>query len=104
MTDPQQTTPGRIYRKTRPNPGCYFTRPKRVTPSQFVNRLTIKGDPLAGYWSQFLKANPDAVLMKHHHRGTDLMGKKWENTRYVLLSKDERLREVKTRPGYGGAK
>ena len=95
---------GRVYRSTRPQPGCFYTKPKRLTPSQYVDRLVVKGDALGGFWFQVLKANPDAVLMQHHHRGVDMAGNRWEVKRLVLLLPGKPLRESQTRPGYGGAK
>ncbi len=99
----REAQPNHVYRSTRPEPGCFFTKPRRFTPRQFVDRLTIKGDALGGFWFQILKANPDAVLMLLHHRGVDAAGDRWEVKRYVLLLPDEHLRESQTRPGYGGA-
>ena len=99
-----QAQPDRIYRSTTPEPGCFYTKPRRLRPRQYVDRLVIKGDALGGFWFQVLKANPDAVLMQHHHRGVDMAGNRWEITRSVLMPPGEHLRESQTRPGYGGAK
>lgn len=98
------TKPGQVYRPTRlAIPGTYLTRPnptKRTTSRAFVDRLLIKGDALAGFWAQVLKADPDAVLMHEHQRGTDWRGVRFETKRPVLCSSDARLRVVQARPGY----
>lgn len=99
------TVPGRYYRRTVHNrPGCYFMRPKttrRMNPRAFVQRLVIRQDALAGYWSQFLKAHPDAVLMVRYHRGiSTLNSERWEHKAVILVPPDLILRQVKCRPGY----
>ncbi len=106
-TTAQQTTPGRIYRRTRSSfPGHYYTRPSgsRLTPEAFVARLEARRQSSAYYWASVLRLHPGAVLMRRFDRYLSMDGTGKEMARFVLLPPGTVLREVKSRPGFKGSK
>ena len=104
MTEAKDAKPGIIYRRTKPTPGMYYTRPKstqRNRPRVWVTRQVDKGAAVAWHWFHQLRLCPELVLLMTHTRGIDpFTGRKFEVSRYVLVPPDLHLRAVKQRPGY----
>lgn len=108
-TTADQMEPGKVYVTpgTRVMGNTYYTRPKTPTATQFCDRLRLRGTAIKGrevFWLHFIKSNPDAVLVKRSHRGTDMMSKqRYEHSEVVLIPADTVVREVKHKPGYKSA-
>ena len=106
MIEAKDTVPGRTYRPTKVTyltHNTYYTRPKQ-SAAEYIRRIEKRINRANGREaSQVLefRRNPDMILLVRRSRGTDPMSGRYETTAKLLVKPDYRLREVKSKPGYG---